>query len=232
MDQEIYYEDNWPPLASEWKSLLKAEFREDYFKNIFQQLENENKNNHTVFPPFQLIFNAFNSTLPAHLKVVIIGQDPYHGPGQAHGLCFSVQKPVKPPPSLVNIYKELKTDLGLPIPDHGELSSWANQGVLLLNATLTVRAHQAGSHQSFGWETFTNHAIESISKNSDSLVFMLWGRFAQSKSSLIDQNKHFILEAAHPSPFSATKFFGCRHFSRCNEILKSLGKEPVNWQII
>lgn len=220
-----------PPLITEWKSFLVKEFESSYFSEIMEFLDKEETAGFTVYPEKKNIFTAFNLTKPKDLKVVIIGQDPYHGPNQAHGLCFSVLKGITPPPSLVNIYKELKSDIGFHIPNHGELSNWASQGVLMLNATLTVRANQAGSHQKAGWEVFTNAVIKELSSRFEGLIFLLWGRFAQSKKEFIDENKHFVLEAAHPSPFSATKFFGCKHFSKTNEILKSLGRSPIDWAI-
>ena len=187
---------------------------------------------HAVYPPGPSIFEAFNLTPFDKVKVVILGQDPYHGDGQAHGLSFSVPDGIKPPPSLVNIFKELHQDLSIPIPKSGNLTKWAKQGVLLLNATLTVRAKTPGSHQKKGWEQFTDAAIRSLSNEKEGLVFMLWGRFAQEKESLIDHQKHFILKAAHPSPFSAHNgFFKCRHFSKTNDILKKLGKEPIDWTL-
>jgi uracil-DNA glycosylase len=186
----------------------------------------------TIYPPGSLIFNAFNSTPFDKVKVVILGQDPYHGDGQAHGLCFSVQYGVKPPPSLVNIYKELKSDVGFEIPAHGNLQKWTEQGVFLLNAMLTVEANQPASHQKKGWEEFTNAVIQKLSKERSGLIFMLWGNFAQQKAVLIDETKHTILKAAHPSPFSAYNgFFGCKHFSKTNEILKAKGEEEIDWQV-
>ncbi len=192
----------------------------------------EEKRKHQVFPPGSKIFAAFDQTPFDRVKVVLLGQDPYHGPGQAHGLCFSVNKGIRQPPSLVNIFKEIHADLGLPIPSHGNLESWARQGVLLLNATLTVRARQAGSHQNRGWETFTNAAIRALSDRREGLIFLLWGSYAQAKTDLIDSGKHHILKAPHPSPFSASRgFFGCRHFSKTNELLRQQGKEPIDWRL-
>ncbi len=218
-----------PALEDKWKELLKDEFQAPYFIELKNFLLNE-KSKFKVYPPGKYIFNAFNLTPADKVKVVILGQDPYHGDGQAHGLCFSVPKTIKPPPSLVNIYKELNLDLGLPVPNHGNLEKWARQGVLLLNATLTVRAGQAGSHQKKGWEIFTDAAISALSKNYSGIVFLLWGRYAQAKEALIDSARHHILKAAHPSPFSALNgFFGCRHFSRTNELLIAQGKDPVDW---
>jgi uracil-DNA glycosylase len=179
-----------------------------------------------------LIFNAFHHTPFDCVKVVILGQDPYHGPGQAHGLCFSVPPGITPPPSLVNIFKELHTDLGVPLPANGNLEKWADQGVLLLNATLTVRAGQAGSHQNKGWETFTNKVIAQVSEKKSGVVFMLWGRYAQAKETLIDGLRHLILKAPHPSPFSVhSGFFGCRHFSRANSFLEKQGMKAIDWSL-
>jgi uracil-DNA glycosylase len=178
------------------------------------------------------LFNAFNKTPFDRVKVVILGQDPYHGPGQAMGLSFSVPRGIHPPPSLGNIFKELKKDIGMPIPGHGDLTQWAEQGVLLLNASLTVRANEPNSHSAIGWHEFTDSVIQTLSDKSAGLVFMLWGRFAQDKTPLIDETKHLVLKAAHPSPFSAEKgFFGCRHFSRANEYLMKKGKQPVDWHL-
>jgi uracil-DNA glycosylase len=192
----------------------------------------EEKKKFRIFPPGSLIFNAFNHTPFDRVRVVFIGQDPYHGLGQAHGLCFSVPDGVAKPPSLENIFKELQNDLGIPVPKDGNLVKWAEQGVLLLNATLTVRENQAGSHQNKGWEIFTDAVIKKLSELKDNLVFVLWGNYAIAKRMLIDETRHYILTAAHPSPLSAYKgFFGCRHFSKINEILLSSGSEPVEWGI-
>jgi uracil-DNA glycosylase len=218
-----------PKLNDSWKKELKEEFETSYFKSLKEFLVEEKKQ-YNIYPPGSLIFNALNRTSFNDVKVVIIGQDPYHGQGQAHGLSFSVQFGIKPPPSLVNIYKELKADLGIPIPGHGNLEKWADQGVLLLNATLTVRANQAGSHQGKGWEHFTDAIIKKLSDNRSGLVFLLWGRFAQAKESLINKDKHHILKAAHPSPFSAYNgFFGCKHFSKTNTILSSQNIQEIDW---
>jgi len=218
-----------PKINESWKPVLGEEFQKPYFKDLKVFLIKE-RENYTIYPPGGLIFNAINRSSFHDIKVVIIGQDPYHGKGQAHGLSFSVQFGVKPPPSLVNIYKELKTDLGIPIASHGNLEKWADQGVLLLNATLTVRAGQAGSHQKKGWEQFTDTIIKKLSDEREGLVFLLWGRFAQAKEYLIDNNKHHILKAAHPSPFSAHNgFFGCKHFSKANIILKQNGVQEIDW---
>ena len=220
-----------PKIDISWKEILMEEFCSYYFISLKQFLLDEKKQ-YTVYPSGKDIFSAFNHTPFDMVKVVIIGQDPYHGYGQAHGLCFSVPEGVKPPPSLVNIFKELKSDLNISIPSSGSLISWAKQGVLLLNATLTVRANQAGSHQNKGWETFTNAAIEALSQKKEGLVFLLWGNFAIAKKELIDNKKHYILTAAHPSPFSVHRgFFGCKHFSKTNEILKNLSKEEIKWEL-
>jgi uracil-DNA glycosylase len=217
-----------------WLNVLEEEFEKDYMKSLKAFLLTEKQSGVTVYPKGSEIFNAFNHTKFDDLKVVILGQDPYHGDGQAHGLSFSVQKGVGIPPSLKNIYKELVTDLeNFVTPQHGNLMKWADEGVLLLNATLTVRAREAGSHQGKGWEIFTDQVIKELSDKKEGLVFLLWGKFAQNKSVLIDSTKHTILAAAHPSPFSAYNgFFGSRHFSKTNEILISQGKAPIDWQII
>lgn len=221
-----------PQIEESWKSLLMDEFQSDYFKKLKEFLLEEKKNNKTIYPPGNFIFNAFNRTPVERVKVIIIGQDPYHGEGQAHGLCFSVQKGIKKPPSLENIFKELQSDLNILAPSHGNLEHWADQGVLLLNATLTVRANQAGSHQNKGWEIFTNAVIQKLSNEKNILVFLLWGRYAQAKEEIIDTSKHYILKAAHPSPFSATNgFFGSNHFSKTNQILKLNGLDPIDWLI-
>ena len=215
-----------------WKAVLADEFNKPYFSELRQFLQNEKNAEKTIYPPGSLIFNAFNSTPFDKVRVVILGQDPYHGAGQAHGLCFSVQHGVKPPPSLVNIYKELKSDVGFEIPNHGNLQKWTTQGIFLLNAILTVEANQPASHQKSGWQEFTNAVIEKLSKEKEGLIFFLWGSFAQQKAVLIDESKHTILKAPHPSPFSAhTGFFGCKHFSKTNEILKSKGEEVIDWQV-
>jgi uracil-DNA glycosylase len=216
-----------------WNHVLSQEFEQDYMKSLKEFLLEEKKVGHTVFPKNADIFNAFNHTPFADVKAVILGQDPYHGVGQAHGLAFSVQKGVGIPPSLKNIYKELQTDFpGYRYPEHGSLMQWADRGVLLLNATLTVRAHEAGSHQGKGWERFTDQAIRALSEQREGLVFLLWGKFAQNKATLIDETRHSILKAAHPSPFSAyTGFFGCQHFSQTNNLLEQRGLQPIDWQI-
>lgn len=220
------------PLGETWKNLLHPEFKSEYFLSLMNFLNRENKEGHTVYPPYSQVFSAYNHTPIDNVSVVIIGQDPYHGKDQANGLCFSVNKGISQPPSLVNIFKELKADLGISIPSHGDLTKWSQQGVLLLNASLTVRANQPNSHKEIGWERFTEKTIEIISEEKEGVIFILWGKFAQSKSEIIDKNKHFILESAHPSPYSANYgFFGCKHFSKINEILKSIGKDPIDWNL-
>lgn len=220
-----------PVIDEEWKNLLTEEFARPYFAALREKLVAE-RQLYQVYPPGGRIFAAFNHTPPQKVKVVILGQDPYHGAGQANGLCFSVAGGIRKPPSLENIFKELRSDLGIPVPVSGNLEKWALQGVLLLNATLTVRANSPNSHAAFGWQEFTDAVISGLSKKYSGIVFMLWGRFAQGKEQLIETPKHFILKAAHPSPFSASAgFFGCRHFSKANAILKELGKEPVDWSL-
>lgn len=215
-----------------WKEVLKDEFPKGYFQQLVTFLKSERASEKTIYPPGSLIFNAFDQTPFNNLKVVLLGQDPYHGKGQAHGLSFSVQRGINPPPSLINIYKEIKSDLGIDMdPKFGDLSSWARQGVLLLNAALTVRAGEAFSHAKFGWAEFTDTVISKISQHKTGIVFLLWGKFAQEKASLIDETKHFVLKAAHPSPFAADKgFFGCRHFSKTNALLTQQGLDPINWK--
>lgn len=216
-------------IASSWKSHLSAEFEKPYFLQLIDFVKTEYQQN-TVYPPGKEIFKSFDKCDFEHIKVVIIGQDPYHGPGQANGLCFSVRDGVRMPPSLVNIFKEINKDLGKPIPTSGDLERWANQGVLLLNATLTVRASTPGSHQNKGWETFTDAVIKTISDQKKNLVFLLWGAYAQKKGEVIDRNKHLVLMSAHPSPFSADRgFFGCKHFSKTNAYLKSKGLGEIDW---
>jgi uracil-DNA glycosylase len=219
-----------PSIDESWKKVLINEFSSPYFIKLKEFLVEEKKK-FKVFPPGNLMFSAFNLTPFDKVKVVIIGQDPYHGEGQANGLCFSVSDGITPPPSLKNIFKELHTDLGIPVPASGNLEPWARQGILLLNATLTVRANSPGSHQKKGWENFTDAVIKHISDNKKNVVFLLWGNFAQTKESLIDQNKHFILKAAHPSPLARGAFFGCKHFSKTNQILIHLGKTPIHWDL-
>ena len=221
-----------PQIEESWKVVLADEFEQPYFLALKAFLVQEKKAGHVLYPPGKWIFNAFDSTPFDQVKVVIIGQDPYHGPGQAHGLCFSVQHGITPPPSLKNIYKELYSDLGVPIPSHGNLEKWTQQGVLLLNATLTVRARQAGSHQNKGWEEFTDAVIRQLNDAHSGLVFLCWGRYAQNKAAFIDQEKHHVLKAAHPSPFAANNgFFGCKHFSQTNKLLTEQGKEPIDWSL-
>ena len=212
-----------------WKLHLQKEFEKAYFMNLVQFVKSEYQTK-SIFPPGKLIFNAFNSCPFNDVKVVILGQDPYHGPGQAHGLCFSVPDGVAFPPSLRNIFKEINNDLGLPVPKSGNLTRWANQGVLLLNATLTVQANEAGSHQKKGWETFTDAAIKTLANEKDHLVFILWGAYAHRKAEIIDKNKHLVLESVHPSPLSASRgFFGNHHFSKTNEYLKKYNKNEIIW---
>ncbi|MET0391890.1 MAG: uracil-DNA glycosylase [Chitinophagaceae bacterium] len=219
-------------IEASWKKVLKDEFAKPYFPQIVQHLKTEKAQGKTIYPPGSLIFNAFNTTPFDNVKVVILGQDPYHGPGQAHGLCFSVQKGVPPPPSLINIFKELHEDTGTPIPNHGNLTHWAEQGVFLLNASLTVRAGEPMSHAKIGWATFTDTVIRKISEEKEHVVFLLWGKFAQEKRVLIDEKKHGVFRAAHPSPLSANAgFFGCRHFSKANEYLVGKGIDPIDWQL-
>jgi uracil-DNA glycosylase len=220
-------------LEPSWLEVLHNEFEKDYKLKLKQFLKEEKEADHNIYPKSSDIFSAFWKTPFNELKVVILGQDPYHGANQAHGLSFSVQKGVTPPPSLKNIYKELATDIpGFIIPDHGELTEWAEQGVMLLNATLTVRAGSPGSHQKKGWEIFTDTVIQKISEQKEGIIFLLWGKFAQAKAELIDAKKHHILKAAHPSPYSADSgFFGCKHFSKTNAILEKEGKKVIDWQI-
>lgn len=221
-------------MERDWKDLLRDEFTKPYFLNILFLIKLQSNAGKIIYPPEGLIFNAFNKTSFKNLKIVIIGQDPYHNPGQAHGLSFSVPTGIKPPPSLVNIFKEIKKDLSIEMPEgYGNLTKWAEQGVLLLNAILTVNANEPASHSKFGWMNFTDTVINKISNEKKGIVFLLWGKFAQEKQPLIDETKHFVLKAAHPSPFSADKgFFGCKHFSKINEILKEQKKEPVDWNLL
>ncbi|OLY92804.1 Uracil-DNA glycosylase [Cnuella takakiae] len=219
-------------MEASWKALLEDEFKKPYFKQIVEHLKTERSQGKTIYPAGGNIFHAFDATPFGNVKVVILGQDPYHGPNQAHGLSFSVQPGVPPPPSLLNIYKELHEDVGIPIPRHGYLEKWANQGVLLLNASLTVRAGEANSHSKIGWEKFTDTVIQTISDKQDHVVFLLWGKFAQSKAALIDQKKHLILKSAHPSPLAAhSGFFGNHHFSQTNQYLMQHGKDPIDWAL-
>lgn len=212
-----------------WRQLLEEQFEQAYFQSLIHFVEQEVEA-HLVFPEKQQVFRAFNECSFEDTRVVILGQDPYHGPGQAHGLCFSVNDGMRIPPSLRNIFKELKEDVGCSIPISGDLSKWSKQGVLLLNATLTVRAASPGSHQKKGWETFTDAVVKALSDQRSNLVFILWGAYAQKKGSIIDEQKHLVLRAAHPSPFAAHKgFFGCRHFSKTNNFLVEKGKKPIDW---
>lgn len=216
-------------IEKSWKDLFQDEFKKPYFEELASFVREEYKTK-KVFPPPKDIFKAFDLCPFDKVKVVILGQDPYHGPGQAHGLCFSVNKGIPTPPSLVNIYKEIESDIGKPMPDHGNLEHWAEQGVFLLNATLTVIAHMAGAHQKKGWETFTDEVIRLISEKKEHVVFMLWGAYAQDKAWMIDETKHLILKAPHPSPLSANRgFFGCKHFSTANKYLASHGLKPIEW---
>jgi uracil-DNA glycosylase len=222
-------EDMDVKIADSWKSKLTEEFNKPYFCELSDFIRQEYQK-HTVYPPGKEIFRAFDACSFDNLKVVIIGQDPYHGAGQANGLCFSVTPGVKMPPSLVNIFKEIRNDLGKPLPATGDLGRWADQGVLLLNATLTVRDGLPGSHQKKGWEEFTDSVIRKISDEKEHVVFLLWGAFAQKKGEMIDRNKHLVLMSAHPSPFSADRgFFGCKHFTKANEYLKSKGLKEIEW---
>jgi uracil-DNA glycosylase len=216
-------------IASSWKTRLSDEFSKPYFTQLIDFVKSEYQTQ-TVYPPGREIFHAFDACDFDHVKVVIIGQDPYHGPGQANGLCFSVRPEIRMPPSLVNIFKEIRADLGKEMPPNGDLERWAVQGVLLLNATLTVRASSPGSHQNKGWETFTDAVIRKLSEERNNLVFLLWGAYAQKKGEIIDRNKHLVLMSAHPSPFSADRgFFGSRHFSKANEYLRSKGIKEIDW---
>lgn len=218
-------------IQNDWLAPLSPEFKKPYYAELYKKIKEE-YSTRQIFPPADEIFTAFELTPLSEVKVVIIGQDPYHGDGQAHGLCFSVKPDIETPPSLVNIYKELNSDLGCDIPNNGYLTKWAKQGVLMLNTVLTVRAHQANSHRSIGWETFTDAAIRVLNEQDRPIVYLLWGKPAQMKKSMLNNPKHLILEAPHPSPLSAYRgFFGCRHFSRTNEFLKENGLEPIDWQI-
>ena len=218
-------------IEASWKQVLKEEFEQPYFPLLKQKILEEKRKGKRVFPPGNLIFNAFNLTPLNKVKVVIIGQDPYHGFGQAHGLCFSVQAGVELPPSLKNIFKELQSDIGFKTPQHGSLEKWAIQGVLLLNASLTVNEGEANSHAQFGWAAFTDAVIRQVSAHCHGVVFLLWGKFAAQKELLIDSRKHYVLKAGHPSPLSVRLFLGCRHFSKANALLASQGKELIDWQL-
>ena len=219
-------------IAPDWKEALFEEFQQPYFEKIVGFIKAEKAAGKVIYPPGPLIFNAFNCTPLNSVKVVILGQDPYHGPNQAHGLAFSVQHGVPTPPSLQNIFKEIQADLGIAPPKHGNLEHWAQQGVLLLNATLTVEAGSANSHAGIGWHRFTDAVIHTVSEQCNAVVFLLWGRFAQGKTSLVNSEKHLILKAAHPSPLSAYNgFFGCRHFSKANQWLQQKGLTPIDWSL-
>ncbi|QYX50839.1 uracil-DNA glycosylase [Pseudomonas sp. S07E 245] len=225
-------DDDRIKLEPSWKEALRAEFEQPYMQQLREFLRQEYAAGKEIYPPGPLIFNALNSTPLDQVKVVILGQDPYHGPGQAHGLCFSVQPGVPTPPSLVNIYKELQRDLNLPIPVHGYLQSWAEQGVLLLNTTMTVQRGNAASHAKKGWESFTDRIIQLVSERQSNVVFLLWGAHAQSKQKLIDGTKHLVLKSVHPSPLSAYRgFIGCGHFSHANRFLQQHGMKPVEWAL-
>ncbi len=219
-------------IENSWKELLQPEFEKKYFENLVLFLKQEKQNKKVIYPQGQHIFHAFEKTPFDQVKVVILGQDPYHGAGQAHGLCFSVPENITPPPSLKNIFKELYNDLKIPPPNHGNLEKWAEQGVLLLNATLTVEDGKAASHSNIGWQTFTDKVIEIINLQKEKIVFILWGNFAKQKMALIDTQKHYVLTAAHPSPLSAhSGFFGCKHFSQTNDYLVSINTTPIQWQL-
>ncbi|MDX9970829.1 MAG: uracil-DNA glycosylase [Candidatus Gracilibacteria bacterium] len=219
-------------IHNSWKTLLSDEFEKEYFNNLIKFVKTEYKS-HTIYPQGKNIFRALDFCPFENVKVVILGQDPYHGPSQANGLCFSVNEGIRKPPSLINIYKEIESDLKIKMPNHGNLENWSKQGILLLNATLTVRANQAGSHQKKGWEEFTDAIINIISEKKENIVFILWGNYAKKKGEIINKNKHLILEAPHPSPLSAhSGFFGSKHFSKTNEYLLKTGKNPINWDKI
>ncbi len=219
-------------ISESWKLHLGTEFKQSYMDDLREYLLQRKQAGANIYPPGKLIFNAFNSTPFEQVRVVIIGQDPYHGPGQAHGLAFSVPSGLQVPPSLVNIYKELQQDTGFIIPQHGNLKSWTENGVLLLNAVLTVEQGKAGAHQGKGWEYFTDRVIQVLNDESEGLVFMLWGAYAQSKGRLLNAEKHCVLKSPHPSPLSAYRgFLGCKHFSRANAYLQQRGRQPVNWQL-
>ena len=218
-------------IEQSWKNALASEFGKPYFESLVRFLRSEKAAGQTIYPPGSQIFRAFDLTPVDNLKVVILGQDPYHGPGQAHGLSFSVSAGVPAPPSLKNIFKEIESDLGVKMSGYPDLEKWARQGVLLLNAVLTVRAGMPASHSKIGWEEFTDAVIRYISDNCEGVVFLLWGNFARSKSALIDRSRHHVLEAAHPSPLARGAFFGCRHFSQTNALLASRGLQPIDWQL-
>lgn len=219
-------------MEASWKDVLEGEFKKPYFKQITEHIKTEIEQGKTIYPPGSLIFNAFKQTPFTNVKVVLLGQDPYHGRGQAMGLSFSVPDGVGKPPSLINIFKELHDDTGVPVPKTGNLTKWAQQGVLLLNAALTVRAAEPNSHAKIGWHQFTNTVIQKVSEQKEAVVFLLWGKFAQEKTELIDTGKHLVLKAAHPSPYAADKgFFGCRHFSKTNDFLIKKGIDPIDWAV-
>jgi len=219
-------------IENTWKEILQEEFDKPYFGQIAHHIKTEKAQGKLIYPPGSSIFNAFNTTPFDKVKVVLLGQDPYHGHGQAHGLCFSVPHGIQPPPSLINIFKELQNDIGIPLPSHGNLTYWAQQGVFLLNASLTVRAAEPMSHSRIGWAAFTNTVISKVSQLKKNVVFLLWGKFAQEKRSLINEEKHLILRTVHPSPLSASAgFFGCRHFSKTNQYLVSKGLDPIDWRL-
>jgi uracil-DNA glycosylase len=217
-------------LPADWRKVLAGEFDKPYFKDLCAFVEKE-RAEHTVYPPAEDVFNAFKATPYDKVKVLLLGQDPYHGPGQAHGMCFSVRPGVRPPPSLVNMFRELHDDLGCKVPNHGNLEAWARHGVLLLNAVLTVQAGQPNSHKNQGWEQFTDAVIKALDARPKPVVFALWGAYAQKKAKLIRGEQHRIVKAAHPSPLSAAKFFGSKPYSAINEALEEVGEEPVDWQI-
>lgn len=219
-------------MEASWKEVLEDELKKPYFKNITEHLKTEKEQGKTIYPPGSLIFNAFEQTPFSNVKAVLLGQDPYHGPKQAMGLSFSVPDGVTKPPSLINIFKEVHDDVGVPMPKTGNLTPWAKQGLLLLNAALTVRAGEPNSHAKIGWHEFTARVIQKVSEQKEAVVFLLWGKFAQEKTELIDTKKHLVLTAAHPSPYAADKgFFGCRHFSKTNEWLMKKGIDPINWAL-
>lgn len=222
---------NMSGISNDWQAAIGTEFKKPYYKELYQFVKEE-YSNYVIYPDSQDIFNAFHFTPLCRVKVVILGQDPYHNTNQAHGLCFSVKPEVEIPPSLVNIFQELHNDLGLPIPDHGHLKKWADQGVLMLNTVLTVRAHRAASHQGKGWEQFTDAVIQAVNSQDRPIVYLLWGRPAREKKPMLTNPKHLVLEAAHPSPLSASRgFFGCRHFSKANYFLEEHGEDPIDWEI-
>lgn len=218
-------------IAPEWRVALKNQFLEPYFDILADKLKKDKIDGKVIYPSGHLIFNAYNSVPPAGIKIVIIGQDPYHNPGEAMGLSFSVPKGINIPPSLKNIYKELAVDVGFNMPNHGDLTSWTSEGVFLLNAVLTVEKNKPASHRDYGWQAFTDFTIRYLSENYKNIVFMLWGNFAKNKKTLIDSSKHLVLESAHPSPLAGNAFQGCKHFSKANEYLTRHGKQAVNWQV-